>query len=74
MATVAYKVEPAGGEWALRREGRTSMIYATRSAAYEVAVAEAEGDLREGSDVVIEVLCGDQSVPSDEAMAGARSS
>ncbi|MBV8473548.1 MAG: hypothetical protein JO107_01480 [Hyphomicrobiales bacterium] len=73
MATVAYKVEPAGGEWALQREGRVRMTYATRSAAYEVAVAEAEGDLREGRDVVIEV-CGDQSAVEDEAGAGARSS
>lgn len=74
MATVAYKVEPVGGEWSLTREGRTNMTYATRSAAYEVAVAEAEGDLREGRDVVIEVLCGDQSAQQDGATAGARSS
>ncbi len=73
MSTVAYKVEPVGGEWALKREGRTTMTYATRSAAYEVAVAEAEGNLREGQDVVIEVLCGDESARQDEAAAGARS-
>jgi hypothetical protein len=60
MSTVAYKVEPTGGEWSLARDGRMSMNYASRSAAYEVAVAEAEGDLRQGRDVVIEVLCGDE--------------
>ena len=70
MSTVAYKVEPAGGEWALKCEGRMRMTYAPRSAAYEVAVAEAEGDLREGRDVVIEVLCGEHVVlGSDSARA-----
>lgn len=37
------------------------MNYASRSTAYEVAVAQAEGDLRQGRDVVIEVLCDDES-------------
>lgn len=37
------------------------MNYASRSTTYEVAVAQAEGDLRQGRDVVIEVLCDDES-------------
>jgi hypothetical protein len=72
MATVAYKVEPSGGEWSVARDGRRGMNYASRSAAYEVAVAEAEGDLRQGRDVVIEVLCGDESASQDTRPGVAR--
>lgn len=61
MTTVAYQVQPAGEAWPVMRDGRESMSYASRSAAYEVAVAEAEDELRLGHDVVIKVLCGDES-------------
>jgi len=69
---VAYRVEPIGQQWSLTREGRRSMNYASRSAAYEVAVAQAEGELRLGRDVIIEVLCQAEAL-TQRAEGGERS-
>jgi hypothetical protein len=55
MAVVAYRVAPAGGKWLVTRDGEPGMGYVSQEAAYEVAVAEAAGDLRNGHEVRIEV-------------------
>ena len=55
MVVVAYKVAPAGEEWRVTRDGEPGMGYVSQEAAYEVAVAEAAGDLRNGHEVRIEV-------------------
>jgi hypothetical protein len=56
MAKVAYRVARGGEGWALTRDGKPGMSYATQEAAFEVAIGEAGGDLRAGHDVVIEVV------------------
>ncbi len=56
MTTVSYKVTPRGKEWLITRDGEPGMSYVSQEAAYEVAVAEAAGDLRTGSEIRIEVL------------------
>jgi hypothetical protein len=56
MATVAYKVAPIGEKWQVTRDGEPGMSYVSQEAAYEVAVAEASGDLRNGHEIRIEVV------------------
>jgi hypothetical protein len=56
MSTVAYKVTPRGEKWLVTRDGEPGMSYVSQEAAYEVAVAEAAGDLRTGNEIRIEVL------------------
>ena len=58
MALVAYKVAPTGGKWLVTRDGEPGMSYVSQEAAYEVAVAEASGDLRTGHEIRIEVVGG----------------
>jgi hypothetical protein len=45
MPTVAYKVAPDGEKWLVTRNGEPGMSYVSQEAAYEVATAEAAGDL-----------------------------
>ena len=56
MATVAYKVAPTGEKWLGTRDGEPGMSYISQEGAYEVAVAEAGGDLRTGHEIRIEVM------------------
>ncbi len=56
MPMVAYKVAPNGQKWLVTRDGEPGMSYVSQEAAYEVAVAEAAGDLRTGHEIRIEVL------------------
>jgi hypothetical protein len=56
MSIVAYKVTPSGEKWLVTRDGESGMSYVSQEAAYEVAVAEAGGDLRTGNEIRIEVL------------------
>jgi hypothetical protein len=56
MPTVAYKVAPDGEKWLVTRNGEPGMSYVSQEAAYEVATAEAAGDLRTGNEIRIEVL------------------
>jgi hypothetical protein len=56
MPTVAYTVTPEGEKWLVTREGEPGMSYVSQEAAYEVAVAEAAGDLRTGKEIRIDVL------------------
>ena len=56
MPTVVYKVSPRGEKWLVTRDGEPGMSYVSQEAAYEVAVAEAAGDLRTGHEIRIEVL------------------
>lgn len=55
MATVSYPVTPEDEKCMVTRDGRPGMAYVSQEAAFEVAVAEAEGDLRTGHEIVIEV-------------------
>jgi hypothetical protein len=43
---------------AVTRDGEPGMSYVSQEAAYEVAVAEAAGDLRNGEEIRIEVVGG----------------
>jgi hypothetical protein len=56
MSIVAYRVSPSGEKWLVTRNGEPGMSYVSQEAAYEVAVAEAGGDLRTGHEIRIEVL------------------
>ena len=56
MAMVAYRVAPNGKKWMVTRDGASGLSYVSQEAAYEVAVAEAAGDLRIGHEIRIEVL------------------
>ena len=56
MSIVAYRVSPSGEKWLVTRDGEPGMSYVSQEAAYEVAVAEAGGDLRAGHEIRIEVL------------------
>ena len=56
MPIVAYKVAPTGEKWLIIRDGEPDMSYVSQEAAYEVATAEAAGDLRTGNEIRIEVL------------------
>ncbi len=56
MVAVAYRVAPAGEKWLVTRDGEPGMNYVSQEAAYEVAVAGAAGDLRNGHGVRIEVM------------------
>ena len=56
MATVAYKVARTGEKWLVTRDREPGMSYISQEAAYEVAVAEAGGDLRTGHEIRIEVM------------------
>jgi hypothetical protein len=53
---VTYTVAPNGRKWLVTRDGEPGMSYVSQEAAYEVAVAEAAGDLRTGHEICIEVL------------------
>jgi hypothetical protein len=70
MAMVAYRVAPTGEKWLVTRDGEPGMSYISQEAAYEVAVAEASGDLRTGHEIRIEVVgnaydrAGDGSSPT----------
>ncbi|HLY00449.1 MAG TPA: hypothetical protein VKR62_17255 [Roseiarcus sp.] len=55
MTIVSYKVAPAGEKWRVTRDGEPGLGYVSQEAAYEVAVAEAAGDLRNGHEIRIEV-------------------
>ena len=55
---VAYNVAPAGEKWLVTRDGEPSMSYVSQEAAYEVAVAQAAGDLGTGHEIRIEVVGG----------------
>jgi hypothetical protein len=56
MTVVAYRVAPRREKWLVTRDGEPGMSYISQEAAYEVAVAEAAGDLRTGHEVRIEVV------------------
>jgi hypothetical protein len=56
MTMVAYRVAPRREKWLVTRDGEPGMSYISQEAAYEVAVAEAAGDLRTGHEVRIEVV------------------
>ena len=56
MAMVAYRVASNGEKWQVTRDGEPGMSYVSQEAAYEVAVAEASGDLGTGHEVRIEVV------------------
>lgn len=56
MTRVAYRVAPRREKWLVTRDGEPGMSYISQEAAYEVAVAEAAGDLRTGHQVRIEVV------------------
>jgi hypothetical protein len=56
MVMRAYKVAPTGQKWLVTRDGEPGMSYVSQEAAYEVAVAEANGDLRNGHEIRIEVF------------------
>jgi hypothetical protein len=58
MAMVGYRVSPTGEKWLVTRDGKPGMSYVSQKAAYEVAVAEAAGDLRTGHEIRIEVVGG----------------
>ena len=73
MPIVTYIVAPRGEKWLVTRDGEPGMSYVSQEAAYEVAVAEAAGDLRTGKEIRIEVFrsaykrAGDGSpAPTDE--------
>lgn len=56
MTMVAYRVAPRLEKWLVTCDGEPGMSYISQEAAYEVAVAEAAGDLRTGHEVRIEVV------------------
>jgi hypothetical protein len=56
MSIVAYRVSRSGEKWLVTRNGEPGISYVSQEAAYEVAVAEAGGDLRTGHEIRIEVL------------------
>jgi len=58
MATVAYKVARTGEKWLVTRDREPGMSYISQEDAYEVAVAEAGGDLRTGHEIRIESWAG----------------
>jgi hypothetical protein len=58
MAMVAYRVAPTGEKWLVSGDGEPGMSYVSQETAYEVAVAEAAGDLRTGHEIRIEVVGG----------------
>jgi hypothetical protein len=45
-----------GEKWLVPRDGEPGMSYVSQKGAYEVAVAEAAGDLRTGREIRIEVV------------------
>ena len=53
--TTVYRVEKAGDQWSVLRNGKLGMTYLTQEAAFEIAAAEAGSDLRSGDDIVIAV-------------------
>ncbi len=55
MANVRYTVTPAADQWAVARDGVPGMSYLSQEAAFEIAVAEAEADLRAGHEITLEV-------------------
>lgn len=71
MTMVAYRVSPTGRKWRVTRDGEPGMSYVSQQAAYEVAVAEAAGDLRTGHEVRIEVVGGAYDRLGDETPGSA---
>jgi hypothetical protein len=60
VAKIKYEIAPIPAqaetpEWSIRREGEPGTRYVSQEAAFEVAVSQAQGDLRSGNDIVIEV-------------------
>ena len=53
--TTIYRVERAGDQWSVWRNGKLGMTYLTQEAAFEIATAEAGSDLRSGDDILIAV-------------------
>jgi hypothetical protein len=53
-----YRVGPTGGKWLVTCDGVPGLSYVSQEASYEVAVAEAAGDLRTGREIRIEVVGG----------------
>ena len=63
---VEYRVAPTGEEWLVTRDGVPGLSYISQEAAYEIAVAEAAGDLRTGNEIRIEVVGGAYDRLGDE--------
>jgi hypothetical protein len=57
MAVVRYRVAPTGEKWLVTRDDERGMSYISQEAAYEVAVAEAAGDLRTGNRALFALRC-----------------
>ena len=55
MAKVHYTVSPSADQWAVARDGVPGMSYVSQEAAFEIAVAEAEADLRSGHEITLDV-------------------
>lgn len=55
MARILYTVSPEADQWAVTRDGVPGMSYVSQEAAFEVAIAEAEADLRAGHEITLEV-------------------
>ena len=66
MAMVEYRVAPTGEKWLVTRDRVPGLSYISQEAAYEVAVAEAAGDLRTGNEIRIEVVGGAYDRLGDE--------
>jgi len=71
MAKIIYTVSPSADQWAVTRDGAPGMSYVTQEAAFEVAVAEAEADLRSGHEITLEVRT-NLANPVDDRGAGRR--
>lgn len=60
MAKIKYEIAPIPAqaetpEWTIRREGQLGTRYVSQEAAFEVAVSQAQGDLRAGNEIILEV-------------------
>jgi hypothetical protein len=55
MGAANYRVVPAPDGFCVEHEGKRSVAYATREAAFEAAVGPASNAIKEGHDVVIEI-------------------
>jgi hypothetical protein len=55
MAEYRYEIVGHENNWSVRVGGETGMGYATKVAAFEAAVMDANNALREGHDVVVTV-------------------
>jgi hypothetical protein len=64
MAQISYKIVRDGDQWTVVRNGEPGIAYVTQEAAFETAAAQAGGDLRCGSSIIIEA-----APPTDPAGA-----